>query len=211
MSKIKVIIDFTDYTTSELLVLARTIHERFALHADIFSDPPVTVAALGALVEDYAQKMVDRQSRAAADVLALKQARTALEQALRLLGGYVNTMAQGRADIAEKSGFPSFATVRPRDLSPPAAPTDLRLRHLTLSGSVLARYVPPRRRGANEVQITTGDPNDESTWQIHGYYPGGLAELTGLPPGVIIWVRVRAVGLRSVMGAWSDPAQIRVL
>lgn len=211
MSKIKVIIDFTDYTTSELLALARTIHERFAQHTDVFSDPPVTVAQMGALAEDYAQKMVDRQTRAAADVLALKQARTALEQALRVLGGYVNGLAKGRADIADKSGFPSFPTARTRDFSPPAAPANLRLRHLTLSGGVLARYVPPRRRGANEVQITTGDPNDESGWKIHGYFPGGLAELTGLPPGALIWVRVRAVGLRGVMGAWSDPAQIRVL
>ncbi len=211
MSKIKVIIDFTDYTTNELLALARTIHERFAQHADIFPDSMVPVEALGVLVEDYAQKIMDRQTGASADVLALKQARTALEWALRGLGTYVNTVARGQALIVEKSGFPSFATARTRDFSPPAAPTNLRLRHLTLPGSVLARYVPPRRRGANEVQVTTGDPNDESAWQTHGFYPGGIAELTGQTPGVVIWVRVRAVGLRGVMGSWSDPAQIRVL
>jgi hypothetical protein len=27
----------------------------------------------------------------------------------------------------------------------------------------------------------------------------------------VVWVRVRTVGLRGVMGAWSDPAQLRVL
>ena len=35
--------------------------------------------------------------------------------------------------------------------------------------------------------------------------------LTGLTPGLLLWVRVRTVGLKGVMGAWSDPAQIRVL
>ena len=211
MSKIKAVIDFTDDTNSELAALARTIHERFVQHADVFTGPPITVATLGELVADYSGKLVARQTRAASDVLALKQARTALEQALRVLGNYVNGLAKGSASLVEKSGFPSFATARMRDFSPPAAPTDLRLRHLAKSGEVLARYRPARRHSANEVQITTGDPSDESTWQTHGFFPGGRAELTGLTPGVIIWVRVRTVGLRGVMGAWCDPAQIRVL
>ena len=211
MSKIKARIDFTDDTRSQLAALARSIHDRFVQHADVFSAPPITATALGELVEDYAAKLVARQSRAAADVLAVKQARTALEQALRVLGQYVNTLAGGAADIVEKSGFPSFGTARTPDRSPPAPPADLRLRHLTKSGEVLARYRPARRHGANEVQVTTGDPSDESAWQTHGYYPGGRAELTGLPPCAIIWIRVRTLGLRGVMGAWSDTAQIRVL
>lgn len=210
MNKVKAIIDFTDYTAIELGGLARIIHERLGEHADVFPEPPVSVEALGALVEDYGEKLRARQSRATTDVIALKQSRTALEGALRVLGGYVNLVAGGSAIIVEKSGFPSFATVRARDFSAPAAPADLRLRHLQ-TGAVLARYRPARRHGTNEVQITTGDPNDESAWQNHGYYAGGRAELTGLPPGAIIWVRVRTVGLRGVMGAWSDPAQIRVL
>ncbi len=211
MSKTKAVIDFTDYTSSDLAALSRVIHERFVQHADDFTMPPVTVEALGALVEDYAEKLVARQTRAAADVLALKQARTALEQALRVLGSYINGLARGSANIVEKSGFPSFETARTRDFSPPSAPDELRLRHLTKSGEVLARYRPARRHSMNEVQITTGAPSDDSAWQTHGYFPGGRAELTRLPPGVVIWVRVRTVGLRGVMGAWSDPAQIRVL
>jgi hypothetical protein len=211
MRKIKAVIDFTDYPATELATLAGVIHEGFVLHADLFPEPPVTTETLGTLVADYRQKLVARTSRATADVLALKQARSALERALRALGHYVNTLARGRAEVVEKSGFPSFSTVRTRDLTPPGAPTDLRLRHLTLSGSILARYRPTRLRSGNEVQVTTGDPNDESGWQRHGIFPGGRAELTGLPPGALIWVRVRTLGLKGVMGAWSDPAQIRVL
>ncbi|MCA9449994.1 MAG: hypothetical protein KC931_22930, partial [Candidatus Omnitrophica bacterium] len=63
----------------------------------------------------------------------------------------------------------------------------------------------------NEVQVATGDPSEESAWETWGYFPGGRAELTGLPSGALIWVRVRSVGLKGVMGAWCDPAQIRVL
>jgi hypothetical protein len=35
--------------------------------------------------------------------------------------------------------------------------------------------------------------------------------MSGFTPGVVVWVRVRTVDLRGVMGAWSDPAQLRVL
>jgi hypothetical protein len=30
-------------------------------------------------------------------------------------------------------------------------------------------------------------------------------------PGTVIWVRVRTVGLKGVMGTWSDPAKIMVV
>ena len=48
-------------------------------------------------------------------------------------------------------------------------------------------------------------------WSTKGLYQGGRAEMDGFTPGGIVWVRVRTVGLKGVMGAWSDPAQIRVL
>jgi hypothetical protein len=31
------------------------------------------------------------------------------------------------------------------------------------------------------------------------------------PPGAVIWVRVRTVGLKGVMSAWSDPAKLMVV
>jgi hypothetical protein len=63
----------------------------------------------------------------------------------------------------------------------------------------------------NEVWICTGDPNVEANWHLAGTFSGGKAILTGLTPGATLWVRVRTVGLKSVMGAWSDPAKIMVV
>ena len=51
----------------------------------------------------------------------------------------------------------------------------------------------------------------EATWQSKGLFQSGRAEMDGFPPGTVVWVRVRTVGLRGVMGAWSDPGQIRAL
>ena len=128
-----------------------------------------------------------------------------------MLGNYVNSVAKGDPVTVEKSGFPSYETTRTPDTSPPAAPTNLRLRQGDLSGGILARYKPDRQQSTNEVQTTTGDPNNETSWQTKGMFQGGRAELNGFTPGTVVWVRVRTVGLKGVMGAWSDPAQIRVL
>jgi hypothetical protein len=42
-------------------------------------------------------------------------------------------------------------------------------------------------------------------------FQGQKAVINGLTPGTVVWIRVRTVGLRGVMGDWSDPAQIMVL
>jgi hypothetical protein len=59
--------------------------------------------------------------------------------------------------------------------------------------------------------VNLGDPNNEAQWQQRALIKGGKGELSGFSPGIVVWVRVRSVGLRGVMGAWSDPAQIRTL
>jgi hypothetical protein len=73
------------------------------------------------------------------------------------------------------------------------------------------RYKPERRGSTNEIQVNLGDPNTESAWVQKLLIPGGKAEISGFAPGIIVWVRVRSVGLKGVMGVWSDPAQIRTL
>jgi hypothetical protein len=117
----------------------------------------------------------------------------------------------GWGALVEQSGFPAYALSRPAQLGPPAAPGNLRLRAGDLSGAIVARYRPTRENTMNEVQKATGDPAVEANWAHAGMLRGGKATLTGLTPGALIWIRVRTCGLKGVMGAWSDPAQIRVV
>ena len=211
MSNIKAIIDFSPYSAAEFGPIAQTIHDQITANAATFATLPITMAALQTLITTYDTKLVARASRATADILAFNEARVELEDPLGVLGNHVNGVAKGDAMIVEKSGFPSYDTSKTVDTSPPAAPTDLRLRHGDLSGSIVARYRPERQRSTNEVQTNTGDPNVEADWHMKGIYQGGRAEMSGFTPGGVVWVRVRSVGLKGVMGAWSDPAQIRVL
>ena len=126
MNRTKAIIDFSNYTAAQVGPIAQTIHDKMTENAGTFASPPITMIALQALVTDYDEKLVARASRALADVIALREARRALEEALRVLGGYVNGAAKGDPALVEKSGFPMYGTVRPPDYSPPEAPANLR-------------------------------------------------------------------------------------
>ena len=212
MSNIKAIIDFSGYTAVELGPIAHTIHDKMTANAVTFPTPSIPMATLQTQVTAYDAKLIARASNAKADVIAFNDARDLLEQTLGVLGNYVNGIAKGDAALVEKSGFPSYDTAHSGpNPAPPAAPTDLRLRQGDLSGSIVARYKPDRQGSTNEVQTNTGDPNHEADWHTKGIFQGGRAEMDGFTPGGVVWVRVRTVGIKGVMGAWSDPAQIRVL
>jgi len=211
MSNTKVIVDFTDYPAPDLAPVARHIENQMTANAATFTAPTITMVALGTLIDTYETRLTARASKATADILAFNETRDELEAALADLGHYVNYVAKGDAMDCEKSGFPVYTTGSAPDPTPPAAPTNLRLKHAGVTGSVIGRYRPARTPSTNEVQTTTGDPNVEASWSQYGLFQGGKAVLSGFTPGVLLWVRVRTVGLAGVMGAWSDPAQIRVL
>lgn len=211
MNNTKAVIGFAKYSNEALGPAAQAVHDHMILNAATFDDPPVTMAAFQALITDYDAKLVERASRAKTDMLAFTQARQALERALKTLGNYVNTEAEGDAMMVDKSGFPSYETNHTIDPTPPAPPANLRLSQGEMSGSFVARYKPERRPSANEVQINTGDPNNAADWVSKGMFSGGRAEIGGITPGALVWVRVRTMGLKGVMGPWSDPAQIRVV
>ncbi len=210
MKKSKAIIDFSDYKAAALGAVARVILERMTENGTSFPTSPVTMADLRILVDGYDERLAARAGRATVDVIAYRAKRKELEAALGTLGNYVNATAKGDPVRVEQSGFPSYTTGRVADPSPPAAPTNLRLIRGTLPGTMVVRYKPPFRASANEVETTTGDPTEEASWVRYGVFPRGRADLSGFTPGALVWVRVRTMGLKGVMGAWSDPAQLRV-
>lgn len=211
MNTTKAVIDFSRFSAAELGPVAHTIHDKMTANAAVFATPAVAMTALQTQIDDYDTKLVARASRASTDILAFNSVRSDLEDTLGVLGNYVNGIAVGDPVIVDQSGFPSYTTLRTPDTSPPAAPTDLRLNQGGLTGSMVARHKPDRQGSTNEVQTNIADPNNEADWHTKGMFQGGKAEMSGFTPGTVVWVRVRTVGLKGVMGAWSDPAQIRVL
>ncbi|MEQ1862579.1 MAG: hypothetical protein ABMA13_21880 [Chthoniobacteraceae bacterium] len=211
MSNLKAVIDFSGYAAAELAPVAQMIHDKMVENAATFATPPVAMTALATLIDDFNTKLAAKASRATADVMAFNVARHELEGALGELGNYVNGVAKGDPMIVEKSGFPFYETAHAPDPGAPAAPQNVRLRHGDLSGEIVARYRPDRDKSMNEVQKCLGDPNVEANWVHAGMFGGGKATLGGIAPGALVWIRVRTCGNKGVMGAWSDPAQIRAV
>ncbi|MBI3878436.1 MAG: hypothetical protein HY301_00005, partial [Verrucomicrobia bacterium] len=120
----KAIIDFSGYTAPELGPVAQTIHDQMLANAATFTTPPVTMAALAALITTYTTTLAARASRAKLDVIAFNDARAALEAALALLGNYVNGVAKGDDAKVAQSGFPSYVTGHTITNAAPAAPAD---------------------------------------------------------------------------------------
>jgi hypothetical protein len=48
-------------------------------------------------------------------------------------------------------------------------------------------------------------------WTKFCYATSSKADLQNLPPGALVWVRVRTLGLKGLFGPWSDPAQIQAI
>lgn len=212
MNSTKAVIDYTGYTVDEMGSIAQAIHDQMSTNAADFGTPPVLMPALQTLITTFVAALADRKAtNSSADILELAEAREALDDALSKLGQHVNTVANGNALLVDKSGCPSYTTGSVPDPSAPEAPENLRLKHGTVSGSIVARYKPRRINAANEVQINEGDPNVAADWKPKGTFLRGRADLAGLTPGTVVWVRVRTIGLKGILGAWSDPAQIRVL
>lgn len=211
MDNVKAIIDFSTYTAAELGPVGHTIHDQMSTNAASFSQPPVALATLQAQLATYDATLVGRATHAKADVIAFNAAREVVEGSLGVLGAYVNVVAEGEPATVNQSGFPSYNTSHPRNYGPPAAPENVRLAHGELSGTITARYKPDRHASTNEVQCCTGDPEKEADWATKGIFKGGRAEIAGCTPGAVVWVRVRTVGLKGVMGAWSATTQLRAL
>ena len=218
MKKTKAIINFTIYGDAELAPTAQTIHDKMITNVATFVVAPLTLAVLQALlaalqtlINTYAQALAKKASRASDDILAFNVARHDLEGALSDLGGTVNHVAQGDPVIVGLSGFPSYGGASALPNATRQAPDNLRLAHGDLSTTVKAHYHPDGQHTMNEVQTTTGDPNNEAGWVTAGFFGGGKALLTGLTVGTTLWVRVRTRLSNNTFSPWSDPAKITVI
>lgn len=209
--KTKCIINFAPYRNDALGPVGHIIHEEMSANATVFTDPPVSMATLLTQLNSYDQKLTAKIIGSPADTLAFNVQRAVVEDSLRLLGLYVNQIANGDPTIVMQSGFPFYTTGRTVNTNPPAAPVAVRVEQGPTSGSMLVRFKTDRNPSMNEVEVNLVDPINENDWTKSGTYQSGRVTLSGLPPGTLVWVRVRTLGLKSVVSDWSDVAQLRVV
>jgi hypothetical protein len=203
-------VNFSGEPEGNLSGPSHNINTKMGANAVIFANPPITLAAFLATIDAWDLALEKAQDRSRDNITAKNNARAALEDDLRKLGGYVNTIANGDLATIELSGFPSYSTIRPPGTSPLSVPQNLRLERTPVSGGIIARWDTDGTRSIHEMQTNTGDPNVAANWSYKGSFTGGRADLSGFTPGATLWVRVRKIGTGGETGGWSDPASIMV-
>lgn len=96
---------------------------------------------------------------------------------------------------------------RPKTL---IAPTSVAVKHGPDSGSVVVSYDQVPYAGSYEIQVCTGDPNVETSWQPGKQYSNRRVTLQGLEPASMIYIRVRCHGTGEP-GPYSNNVNIIVL
>ena len=203
-------VNFSGEPEGNLSGPAHNIHTKMVANATTFTNPPVAMPAFLTIVDAWDLALEKAEDRSRDNITAKSNARDALEEALRKLGGYVNTIADGDLAKIELSGFPSYSTVRPAGGGSMFVPQNLRLERTPVSGMFVAKWQGDGSRAVYEAQICLTDPNVAANWTYRGSFTGGRAELSGFTPGATVWVRVRKIGTRGETGGWSDAASIMV-
>ena len=148
-------------------------------------------------------------------IRARNEARETLTEMLKLLAAYVELVANGNIAILASSGFDLRQDTGPRTTSTAVlpAPTELRVTHGNVSGTLDAQLARVPNAVSYELQYTQGDPLVEANWK-HGTTSASSDHipLGGLTVAQNYWLRGRAIGKGiSNFGLWSAPVSIIVV
>lgn len=181
-----------------------------------FPEPwPANVPTLAQIQADLAAFQAEATATSAGDrtrIATRKAARSKLQSDMTLLAYYLQSASQGDETLLSSTGFPLRApVVQARIADVPAAPTDFLLTRGPLSGTLMARVRRVPKAGSYDAQVTAADPTVEANWTAAGSFKNSSRiELSGLTPGKVYYVRVRALGSGGP-GAWTIPASLMVV
>ena len=138
--------------------------------------------------------------------------RQTLTDLLKRLALYLELMSEGDTAQLATTGYDlRHDSVHNNSSELLPAPSDFKVTHGQLTGSINIQVTRLSGAGSYEIQITQGDPKIESNWQ-HALSSVTSTHIliTDLNPGQIYWFRVRGIDSNGG-GVWSDPMSIMVI
>lgn len=196
----KVSRDFANSPDPALDEFANTVATKLQENS-AFPAPPVTPANLLALDTAFRDAIAAAASGGPQETAAKNNARGALVDALRKDANYVEINASHDLETLLSSGYVAASTNHAQ--SPLDAPVITAIENLA-STQLLLHVKRVTNARSYHVQFST---NGNGAWQEAGIFTQARRiVLTGLTPGTVYNMRVRAIGGSTGQSDWSIPA-----
>lgn len=205
--KQKALISFSQMKDEKFLVTSQTILAAMSNNPH-YTEPSPSPAVIIPLVDDFSALLSAARKRGAPEDTALKnESRLLLEEELKLLGYYVNTVAKGQLSVLLSSGFP--ISTKPAPNMVPLAVEMVRLKDGRQSGQVQLDFINQKHALLYEYRFRTKS-EEQSEWSDR--YSTTSSRLNIIAPleiGTFCEVQVRAVNSQGP-GDWSQTVTILV-
>jgi len=201
--QVRVLMDFTSMPDPSLDEFTETVISNMTGNTS-FTQPPLTMAALQALLDTFAAALGEQAQGGTAATSAKNDARVALVDALRQIALYVQVTSNNSLTMLLTSGFQAVNTNRAQQ--PLDQPKKVTVENGN-TGQLFLRLKPINNARAYEVRYATvGTGGTLGPWQNGGTFIStrNLA-VTGLTPGTTYTIEIRAIGGSTGYSDWSDP------
>lgn len=171
-----------------------------------------TPVMLRAAADLIGARRTAKQLADAAAVAATMSRNDATKAGQELISDYADEVWKAAGKSVEKVRILDF-DVR-GDAPPPPPPNSGQMTNISLKagpnpGSLILKADPMERKVAIDCQVNV-TPNAEPTWAPQAPFTATPHTLTGLTPGALVQVRIRAIFAGGQLGPWSDIAELRV-
>lgn len=193
---------FVELPETDIVNFAGGVHDAMAAAAATFTNPPVTMAALATAKTSLDTAAFAAVKGSVAQTAARDAAHGVLAGLLRTLASYVEGIAQGDQVKIRLAGFQPVAHEHGPSIVLDKPVITAVLNNVTTQ--LLLRLKAVKNAHSYEVDIAVGD----GSWQkgTSGTNSRQLT-LTGLTPGTLYKIRVRAIGGSTGFSDWSDTVE----
>ncbi|QQS29583.1 MAG: fibronectin type III domain-containing protein [Sphingobacteriales bacterium] len=204
MIKFKIYLAFYRLADALLILLVQRIIGMMTGNPN-FATPSPTLASVTTLLDNFITACVNAADGGKTLTAIKRQQRALLTAQLRLLASYVENISNNDEAVILSSGFDIYnGPYPPRPV--PDAPTNLRLSDGIVSGTIKAKVDVVNTADVYELRFTTDSFGPEARWtNLPVFLSPTKMTISGLTPGVTVWVQVRCINNRGVSN-WSDPA-----
>ena len=209
----KLLTGFDKYSLKALVVRSTSIKNGLTAATwcnDPWPSPFPSKAQVITAINDFLTKTTQAEDGDKGKAGARDAARVVMEGLLTSAAPYLQALAAGDVEKLESTGYELSKERGPATSELPGAPTNVKLKHGDISGTLYLSSSKEPLAVSYEAQLGT-DPTNEAGFTMTQTVAGcRKIVFQGVTPGTVYYGRLRAIG-RNGMGPWSDLAQQRAL